>query len=253
MATKKVISYKQKMKDIRPFVDFNYNLRENLSSGAKGKIDKYWRELQEAKGQAYRVYRTKDKKKLKAVQKSTGLSLKGFKVGIIPNYDPENPYSVSFKNDQVILRSKYETKILYPFNKKNLSTNAESEIKNTLERSNAQLFGIQCGKFEYRARAMHRKAAAVTALNLVNAYSGITDTGELANNHYSKWLEGFFSIEVTNQKMHDAAIKKKKKYRHANPKKRKELLNQHKKGYEKIVKKELAKHDKKNSNGRLRD
>lgn len=239
---KNSLTYKQKMKQIRPFVSFDYNLKGELSPRAKGKIDKYWHELQEAKGQAYRIYRTKSQAKLKAVKKAGGLNLPDFKVAIIPNYDPENPYDVSVKkNGQVVLSSKYETKILYHFDKENLVKNTEAEIRATLDAIPSNSIGIQCGKFEYRARSMHKKAALQTTLNLVNAYSGMKDNGELANNHYSNWLEGFFSIDVKNQKMHDLAIKKKKQYRHANPKKRKDLLNQHKKGYYKAVKKELSK------------
>lgn len=197
------------MKALRGLVNFDYDLRKKLAPASKGKINKYYRELQEAKGQPSRVYRTRDKNKLRAVQKASGQQLSGFTVAIIPNYDPENKYTPIYKDGQVIFSSRYEDKIFYGFDKNKLATDTENHLQEKLDKIPEERIGIMCGKFEYSNRTMNKADAKETAINMINAYNGISDNGQLANNHYKNWLEGFFGIVIKNQKQYNSAMAKK--------------------------------------------
>lgn len=220
--TIKKISYKQKMKEIRSFVNFNYDLRKPLHPRQKGKIDKYWQQIQEAKGQAYRVFRTPNKNNLKRVQEATGFDLPDFKVAIIPNPDPDNPYKIKFKEKELIFSNATGDKYFIKFNINNL-INPEThlqEIENTLAQATGDRIAIACGKFEYRERFQSKDRAKETIIEFIHTYGNPE-----AQNYFGNWLYGIYDIKIKNQKLMDVEMQKRAIYKTMSKKKRKEYLN----------------------------
>lgn len=216
------IDYKARMRELRGFVDFNYDLRKNLSPASKGKINKYWEELQEAKAQPHRIYRAKSKKQLNAVKSATGFQLPGFKVAIIPNPDPQNPYKVKAIKSGLVFSNSTSDKYFIPFKMDNLATDTQGEIKRALKKAKGDLIAIACGKFEYRQRFDNKQKAEKT-LNMFVAKYDVE-----GHHHYSKWLLGIYDVKIKNQERLTDEMAKKALYK-INRKKRRTGKNGNKK------------------------
>lgn len=213
--------YKDKLKALRGLVDFDYDLRKPLHPRQKGKINKYYKELQEAKGQPYRIYRPRNKNKLRAVQEAAGMQLKDFKVAVIPNLDPENPTKVKIKNNKVIFSGKYSDRIFRKFNQINLIENTEKEIERILNQMQGDKISIACGKFEFgsgRYFSSHESVKEKT-LQLINQYS----SDKNANNYFQNWLHGLYDISIKNQERLDDTRRFAAIYK-ATPKRQREKL-----------------------------
>jgi hypothetical protein len=224
--------YSDKLKELRPFISFDFDLRKKLKPSEKAKITKYYKRLETAKGQAYRVYRTKNKKTLKILNKISSLNLPGFKVAIIPNPDPENRYSVKIKNGSPIFYNRSGEKIYIEFNKTNLIENPEKEINAALSKANGNTFAIACGEFEYFIRYASKDNVKTQILKFINEYDD-----KNSNHYFGRWLNGIYSIKIKNQTKMDAEMIKASIYRAATKNKRKKLL------------KMAGKNEKKNRNG----
>jgi hypothetical protein len=161
-----------------------------------------------------RVYRTRDAKKLAKVKQSTSLKLKGFKVALVPDPLGKGEYNVNVDSEgRVVLKSKFSKKTIYLFDKMALARDFENELRNKLGEIPTNRVGIMCGKFELQARAMNKERAFNTAVNLIYAYQAVDANGQLANNHYLNWLEGFYEIEVTNQEEFKLSRKERAKWK----------------------------------------
>ncbi len=206
-------SYKDKMKELRGFVDFDYDLRKPLSPRSKGKIEKYWLQLNEAQGQAYRIYRPRNKSRLNKVKDATGFNLPGFKAVIIPSPDPKNPYKVKEKGGQIVFSNSAGEKVFIKFNMPNLLKDADGEITKALNKAKGDRIAIACGKFEYRQRFSSKERAKGVIHEFINTY----------DNH-QKWLFGIYDISIKNQELMDTEMQKKAIYKASTKKQRARLL-----------------------------
>lgn len=232
----KIISYSEKMREIRALVNFDYDLRKKLSKYQKEKINKYYNKVKEAKGQPVRIYRPKSNEIKKILKTASGFDLPGFKAILIPNPDPENPYRVKIENKKLIFSNKSGSKVYIPFDILNLIENPEKEINAALKKASGDRIAIACGEFEYRERVSNKERARELLLKFITEY------GDKTSNHYfGRWLHGIYSVKIKNQELMDKEMIKKAIYRAAPKGKRKELL------------KKAGKNEKKNSNGRLRN
>lgn len=189
--------YRRKMKELRRYVSFNYDLRKPLHSSQKAKINRYYKELKEIKNELHREYRPRNKKKLKALVKASGFSDEFKIVPIIES--PENQeYSIGYINGEIIFQSKYEKKVFYGFNMRALAENPEKEIDRVLNKIDADLIAITYGKFE-SPRSNSKEFIKQDLMYLINAYQET----------YKKWLQGLFSIKFKNQEKMPKALQVK--------------------------------------------
>ena len=206
------------LKEIRPLVDFNYDLRKKLPPQSKGKIQKYYNALKQAQGQKTRIYRPRSKSKLRLVQKAAGMELNGFRAALIPDLDPENKIRVVIKNGQVTFKTRHSNKIFHEFNIPNLINDENAEIDRVLNSMNYDFMSIACGEFEYGSGRYYQDKQSVKqkTLHLINQYS----SDPTANNYFTKWLGGFWGISVKNQEQLDAARLKSRNYKKIKGKKK---------------------------------
>jgi hypothetical protein len=195
-------SYKEKMKELRGFVDFDYDLRKPLQSRSKGKIDTYWKELQESKGQSYRVYRPRSKSRLKQVREAAGVSLKGFKAIPIPNPNPQDPTRVIINKGGVTFSNKSSNKHFFSFNKTALSKDSDKEARRVLAKMDYDRIQIATGKFRYRETISSKKRAR----ELINRFVGQYE-------NHKEWMHGLFGIDIKNQELMDAEMANKAIYK----------------------------------------
>ncbi len=212
--------YKEMMKELRGLVNFDYDLRKELHPRQKGKIQKYYDELQEAKGQPVRVYRPRNKKKLRAVQDAAGMELNGFKIALIPDTDPNNRIKVDYKNGEVVFKSRHSEKRFIEFDQANLLNDTESEIARVMDLMRGDRTSIACGKFEYGSGRYFAIPAEVKdkCLQLINQYSN-----KEANNFFQNWLHGLYDIKIKNQEQLEDAQRFAQIYKATPRKKRKAL------------------------------
>jgi len=76
------------MKQLRPFVDWNVDLRKPLSPSDKRRITIYHKQLEDMRKRPHKVYRPRTKESAKAAREFAGNALPGFNAIPIPVADP---------------------------------------------------------------------------------------------------------------------------------------------------------------------
>lgn len=180
--------YNSLLKEIRPYVSFNYDLRKELKPHERRKIKKYYDVLKELTSHPHQIYRPRNKKNLKKVQEYSRnpTNLKGLKVAIVPNHDDK--LKIRIKGDKVIARSDHlEIDNLY-FNMKNLAIDARAEVARVIaKRPKTKSFTIMAAEHEIR-REFDRGSISEEVEKLQQKY----------DNH-EQWLWGLISYRALNQ------------------------------------------------------
>jgi len=194
---------KAQIKEMRPYMKSLYaiDLRKEITSAQRSFITRAWNEYQELTARPFKVYRTKNKQRLKIAQEYARHE-KGkpkFDVAFIPSADPKA--KIKFSKTGMEISSKYVTEKFLFFDIKKLAENPEHEIMRALERNpTAKQFIIMAGKFLYNG-GLPRSLVKDKVMNLMAQYSpggqGYARRGE--NSHYSNWLFGLVSFEAKNQ------------------------------------------------------
>lgn len=194
--------FKQQVKEMRPFLRElkKLDLRHKPTSSQKGRVTKAWKDYQALTTRPTKVYKPKDKKRLKLAQ-AYGHREKGrtkFDVAFIPVADPNA--KLRFKKDRVEIRSKYVTETVLYFNMRNLTENSKGEIARVLNKDKkAKQFVILAGDYLYNG-GLARSLVEGRILELMARYSpGGTEYKSSGNNHYKNWLFGLMAYEATNQ------------------------------------------------------
>lgn len=221
--------YSAKLRAIRAYVDFDYDLRHKLPSAAKRKINRYAAALQEISARSNVVYRGRDIKRVREVQKLSRNefdNLPGFRVAFVES-PPANPVKVRItKRGKARLVARHFALDYIPFNAKRLAQSPEDETKRAMAQSPARWFRISTGKFSI-ATAYDRNVLPAEVGKLVARYD--TDAkdptkvvaGKSINHHYSRWLNGLISLEVRNQTDLEEFLRKDAKARDARAEQRK--------------------------------
>lgn len=237
------IDYKERMRELRGHVNFNYDLRKKLSSGQKAKINKYYEEYKSFSGGLYRRYNSRDKKKLAKIQKATGMNLRGFTHAFIPNYHDNLKYTPKIDKDGTVsFVTKFEDKIIYQIDAVKFAKNPERELDRVLKSVKEKRIGVLCGAHEFKQPRLQNKEDTRQLVNyLVNTYNSFNADGTLANNNYRNWLHGFFGVRVKNQKEYEMAMRNKTRFSSLTRKKKLEVLKlEHKKQGKKNGKKKSS-------------
>lgn len=105
------VDWSARLREIRPFVSFNYDLRHTLKPHQKAKINKYRKALQQLSSRDYYLYRPRSKKRLKAAQKfaqhPAGTSQ--IKAAFIPSAGGEKPKISFTKNNVMVVKTENVT------------------------------------------------------------------------------------------------------------------------------------------------
>ena len=223
--------YSAKLKALRGFVDFDYDLRRPLHSSQKRKINRYYNALEEIKARSNRVYRSRDRGRVVTAQKfgrNEFDNLPGFKVAFLESNNANPIERIRFgKGGKLIVTRRYFKMEFIEFDQRALIRNTEREIERALsEAKPAFSYRIAAGKYSIE-RPRTREALPGEIQKLMNRY-GIDPTvrkhknDRAAENHYwQNWLTGVIPMYVRNQSELDDFRQREDKIRKANKKKRK--------------------------------
>lgn len=227
--------YSAKMRALRSYVDFNYDLRKPLASAQKAQINRYYEALYALQARHNVIYRTKNKKRLKEVQRlgrNEFDNLPRFKVALIES-PPSNPTRVRFtKKGKPRLVSKFFNMGFLDFDMRRLVKDPDSEIARVLAQSRARFFQIATGKFHSRG-IFSRSRVSPRVREWMYKYSpsaenpNVLNSGGDLNHRFERWMHGLIEIDLRNQDevmqflRKENELKKKKRPRRRGLKQRK--------------------------------
>jgi len=147
----KGINYSQRLKAIRPFVDFNYDLRRPLSSAAKAKISRYYDYIEKLTVRPHQIYRARSAKNLRAVQRYAqhDTKHKAIKVAFVPNDGTGRVKVRVSKKGQVSGKSGHLRFFNIAFDAKKLAEQGREYVERKIKNGPvAKRYSIQAGEFE---------------------------------------------------------------------------------------------------------
>lgn len=197
MPTKNSINgiHAQRLKDIRAFVNFNYDARKPFTKYQKSKIKKYHDEINALTARPYQVYKPRKKDRLKQAQQFAQheKNLPGLKVAFIPT-DGVSPVKLRFnKKGEISAVSEYVTTRIIKLDTdallKDAAKHVASRIKNRVENS----YTVLAGRYEI--------PVGLTKATLPNYVEKLTTkyNKEKGNSYHGNWLHGVAAHQFTNQ------------------------------------------------------
>jgi len=214
--------YSKKLKAIRGYVDFDYDLRKRLHPNSKRKINKYFEAINTIQARPNKVYRSKNKKRVKEVQ-SFGRNgfdgLPGIKVAFYES-PAANPVKIKFDKKGLHAKGKYFDIRYVPFDLQNLLDNPNGEVNRALNDSGtkgAKYFRLSVGENGQFNIASPRARESVPGFinQLMEKYTKTTDDGKPNNNYWANWLHGLLPMTVKNQTSLDDFLIKENRQREA--------------------------------------
>lgn len=201
--------YSRKLRFIRSFVTFDYDLRKPLPKSAKKKITKYFDHVYALHARANKVYRTRNPQKLAKVQKMERNEADAFpalKVAFIES-SAANPVEKVFFDKEGrahIARKFFEMKFI-EFDKEALATEPDEEIERALQ--------VEPPAFAYRIAAdIYSIASTATRGRIPGKIKELQtrygmdietrvhkDEADAENHYWGNWLNGLIPMYVRNQ------------------------------------------------------
>ena len=206
--SKRQINYAQHLKDIRPYVDFDYDLRKPLSSAAKAQISRYYGYIQKLTVRQHQVFRTTNPAHLKAAQRFAQHDPSGYgrlKVAFIPN-SGEAPLKIKFDaKGRVRAKGAHFEQIEVPLDPEHL-VQAEEEgfVEEYIDAQiddapPAKQYVVMAGEFEVPSSRARKFITAYVA-DLMSRYAADKlKGGEDDNHHYKNWMFGIIGYNFANQ------------------------------------------------------
>ena len=186
----------QRLKDIRSFVDFDFDLRKPLTRYQKSKIRTYHKEIDALTARPYYDYRPRDKDRLKKAQEFAQheKSLPGLKVAFIPTNGIEKPRISFNKKGELTASTRHVTTNLIQFDKRKLITDPIAHVNQVIKRDKrAKRFTILAGKYEI-PNSYSRGVIANQVAKLTERYKS-----EDKNNYFGNWMHGLASHHFKQQ------------------------------------------------------
>lgn len=189
----------QRLKQIRKFVDFNYDLRHPLTASQKRKIKVYHDEITALTNRPYQVFRAKSKKNLQRAQQFAQHEkrLPGLKVAFIPT-DGANRVRMTFNKKEVVAHTKHVTTRHIEFDVAQLLIDPESYVERRIKSVDAGQFTIQAGKYEI-PQGYIKSTVPKAVARLTMRYGEAGGVDEDNNHHFSRWLHGVFAHTFDKQ------------------------------------------------------
>jgi len=186
----------QRLKAIRPYVNFNYDLRKPLSKYQKQKVKKYFDEIDALTARPYQVYRPRSKKRLKKAQEFAQHenNLPGLKVAFIPNNGKDKAKIRFNKAGDIVASTHHITTRVLSLDTQELINDPIGHVKKVIAKDkHADSFTALCGRYEIPV-ANSRATIGRFIANLTARYSN-----DDANNFHGNWLHGIAAHHYQNQ------------------------------------------------------
>lgn len=183
-----------RLKAIRPFVDFNYDLRRPLSSAAKRKIKQYHDEVTALTNRPYQVFRPRSRAHLDEAQAFAQheRKLPGLKVAFLPT-DGAHKMRVKFTKHGIRAKTKNVVMTDVKLSVRQLLIDPERHVNERIRGNPAKQFTVQAGRYEipqpYLPHTIGRGVA-----RLVAAYSN-----KESNHYFGRWLHGLKAYQFLEQ------------------------------------------------------
>lgn len=184
----------QRLKQIRPFINFDYDLRKSLSNSAKRKIKRYFDEIDALTNRPYQVYRPRRKDHLREAQEFAqhATRLPALKVAFIPTSGA--PVKLSFNKRGVTARSGHVATTDIRLSKRGLINDAKGYTTfKVATRPDSQQFTVQAGRYEI-AQPYPKYAIPDAVARLCATYSNPED-----NHYFGNWLHGLKAYTFHDQ------------------------------------------------------
>ncbi len=137
------------MKQLRPFVDWNVDLRKPLSPSDKRRITIYHKQLEDMRKRPHKVYRPRTKESAKAAREFAGNALPGFNAIPIPVADPKTAKVKFRKGLGIKTQSAGGSQTFIPFGDPiRLAKEPKEYIESLIKRHPQKYFKISIGKSE---------------------------------------------------------------------------------------------------------
>ncbi len=203
------INYGQRLKAIRPFVDFDYDLRKPLSSAAKAQISAYYGYIQKLTVRQHQIYRSNDPKKLRAVQRFAQHDPHRFrklKVAFVPNAGDERMRITIDKDGRVRGKTRHIGQVEIPLDKYELieadeEGRAAEYVEDAIDAApSAKRYVVQAGEFEVPTAHL-RTTVTRYVVDLMSRYSADNYDKDDKNSHfYGNWMFGITGYNFDDQK-----------------------------------------------------
>lgn len=183
-----------RLKAIRPFVNFNYDLRKPLSTAAKRKIKEYHDEVEALTNRPYQVFRPRTRAHLEEAQAFAQheKKLPDLKVAFLPT-DGMHRMRVKFTEHGIRARTKNVTVTDVKLSRRQLLIDPEKHVNERIFGNPAKQFTVQAGRYEI-PRPYLPETVAKGVAKLVAAYSDKT-----SNHYFGRWLHGLKAYQFTQQ------------------------------------------------------
>lgn len=184
----------QRLKDIRPFVSFNYDLRRPLSGAAKRKIKKYHDEISALTNRPYQVYRPRSSAHLKQAQAFAQheVALSDLRVAFLP-VDGKHKMTIRYGKRGIVAKSSNVVITDVPLSIRQLLKDPEGHVNARIRGNPAKQFTIQAGRYEIPSPYLPETVARGVA-RLVAAYSD-----KESNHYFGNWLHGLKAYQFKEQ------------------------------------------------------
>ena len=206
------INYAQRLKAIRPFVSFNYDLRKPLSSAAKAQITSYYEYIQKLTVRQHQVYRSTNEDNLRAVQRFAQHDPKRFKklkVAFVPNAGAERMKLSIDKDGRVHGKTSKISQVEIPFDPLLLAEaedngEAEDYIDECIDAApRAKRYVVQAGEFEVPS-ARSREFITEYVKDLMSRYGADKhDPDKHSSHYYGNWMFGLTGYNFHDQSQMD--------------------------------------------------
>ncbi len=186
--------HSDRLKRIRPFVNFNYDLRKPLTKAAKRKIKEYYDEVSALTNRPYQVYRPRRADHLKEAQEFAQheKALPGLKVAFIPT-DGENKLKITFTEKGISAKSENVDTTRIRLSVSGLLRDPEAHVNERIKTYPQKSFSIIAGRYEIPA-SFTRETIGKGVARYVTKYNNPD-----ANNYFGNWLKGVTAYSFHNQ------------------------------------------------------
>lgn len=184
----------QRLKQIRGFVNFDFDLRKPLSKYQKAKIKKYHDEIDALTARPYQVYRPQSKDRLKKAQQFAQHEkrLPGLKVAFIPTDGKKVRVNFS-KSGDIAISSDHVTTRVIELDKFELIDDPTGYVADKIKNRMEDSYTVLAGRYEIPVGLTKSTLPAYVA-RLTMKYAS-----EDANNYFGNWLHGVAAHHFTEQ------------------------------------------------------
>lgn len=194
--------FNARVKQIRPFVDFDFDLRKPATKAQKAKVKRYSDEISKLTNRPYQVYRPRLRERLRPAQQFSQheSQLPGLKVAFIPT-DGKGTTRLRFTKSGIVAQSEYVSIRGISLSIRGLAGDTPEYVARRISGVAASHFTIQAGAFEIPIPYLPESVPKAVSL-LVERYGGHgppDDKEDRENHHWANWLHGLKGYESDNQ------------------------------------------------------